>query len=104
MNAPAMRQGTQFESINAAKEAISQHVLNNGESFKAVKSDQKRFVICCKDKDCGFRIRAAKNTKGVVSITIFNPHSCSPAVHYNNSRSQSVRYLIEHHRAAIINN
>ena len=104
MDASVMREGTRFESIDAAKEAISQYVLNNGESFRTVKSDQKRFVICCKDEDCGFWIRAAKNSKEVVSITRFKPHSCSPAIHYNNPRSQSVRYFMEHHRAAIIDN
>lgn len=40
----------------------------------------------------------------MVSITIFRPHSCSPTVDYNNQQSQSVRYLIEHHCASIIDN
>lgn len=39
-----------------------------------------------------------------MSITVFKPHSCSPAIHYNNLKSHSVKYLIEHHRAAIIDN
>jgi len=54
MDALAIKEGDQFESIKVAREAISQYVLNNGESFKTVKSDQKRFVVCCKDKDCSF--------------------------------------------------
>ena len=82
-----MKLGDQFESISAAREAITQYVLNNGESFKTVKSNQKRFVIYCKDKDCGFWIRAASSSKKVVLITIFKPYSCSPAVHYNNRHS-----------------
>ena len=104
MNALVMKKGDQFESINAAREAITQYVLNNGESFKTVKSDQKRFVICCKDADCNFWIRVAKSSKEVVSITIFRPHSCSPAIHYHSWHSQSVKYLMEHHRATIIDN
>jgi hypothetical protein len=68
-----MKKGDQFESINVAREAISQYVLNNSESFKTVKSDQKRFVMCCKDDNCNFWIRAAKPSKEVVSITILDP-------------------------------
>src|SRR5271163_658002 len=32
------------------------------------------------------------------------PHSCAPTVYYNNQQAHSVNYLIERHRAAIINN
>jgi hypothetical protein len=39
MDPPAIRKGTQFELIDAAKEAIFQYILNNGKSFKTVKSD-----------------------------------------------------------------
>src|ERR1700722_15413127 len=87
MDAPAMKKGDQFESINVAREAITQYVLNNDESFKTVKSDQKRFVICCKDDDCNFWIQAAKSSKQVVSITIFRPYSCSPTIYYHNWHS-----------------
>jgi hypothetical protein len=94
-----------FESVDAAREAIRRYVLDNGESFKLVKSDKKRFSICCKDQDCGFWIRAAQSSKGVVSITRFKLHTCSPVVHYNkNKQAHSVSYLSEHHCAAIIDN
>jgi hypothetical protein len=104
MDPPALQLGDQFESIDAACEAIQHYVLNSGESYKTEKSDKKRFVIVCKDSDCGFRIRAARSSKEVISITVFKTHSCSPAVHYNNRQSQSVKYLMEHHRASIIDN
>ena len=48
-----------FELVNAAREAIRRYVLDNGESFKLVKSNKKRFSICCKDQDYGFWIQAA---------------------------------------------
>lgn len=99
-----MQLNDQFESVNAAREAIRRYVLDDGESFKLVKSDKKRFSIRRKDQDCGFRIRAAKSSKGIVSITVFKPHSCSPVVHYNNKQAHSVAYLTEHHRASIIDN
>ena len=31
-------------------------------------------------------------------------HSCAPTVYYNNQQAYLVSYLIEHHRAAIIDN
>jgi MuDR family transposase len=79
-----MQLHNQFDSIEAACEAIRRYVLDNGESFKGVKSDQKRFSIACKEDSCGFSIRASKSSKGIVSITVFKLHTCSPAVHYNN--------------------
>jgi hypothetical protein len=99
-----MQLHNRFDSIDAARDAIRQHVLDNGESFKLVKSDKKQFSICCKDQDCGFRIRATKSSKGVVSITCLKPHTCSPVVHYKNRQAYLVAYLAEHHRALIINN
>lgn len=99
-----MQYGDQFETVEVAREAIKRYVLDNGESFKVRKSDKKRFYIVCKERGCGFSIRASKSSKEVVSITTFKPHTCSPAVHYNNQRAHLVSYLIEHHRASIIDN
>jgi MuDR family transposase len=93
-----------FESIAAAHEAIKRYVLDNGESFRCNKSDKKRYSIICKEDSCGFGIRAFKSSKQVVSITIFKPHTCNPAVYYNNPQAHLVSYLIEHYCAAIIKN
>jgi hypothetical protein len=35
----------QFESIDAARQAIRAFVLDNGESFKVVAFDKKRYII-----------------------------------------------------------
>jgi len=99
-----MQLGDQFQSIDAACEAIRRHVLDNSESFKLAKSDKKRFSIICKEQSCGFRIRASKSSKEVVSITVFKAHTCGLMVHYKNRQAHSVSYLIDHHRASIINN
>jgi hypothetical protein len=53
---------------------------------------------------CSFRIRASNIAKKGWTITKIDPHTCSPAVHYKNKHSHSVKYLIEHHRASIIDN
>ena len=94
----------EFLSIQAAQEAIKQHVLDEGKSYKTEKSDKQRFVIVCKDDNCKFQIRAAVLEKEVVSITVFKPHSCSPAIHYKSWQSQSIKYLVTHHRATVIDN
>ena len=51
----------QFESIDAARQAIRPFVLDNGESFKVVASDKKRYIIRCKDRAGGFRIRVHRS-------------------------------------------
>ena len=99
-----MQCGDQFESMDAAHIAIQRHVLDDGESYKTKKSEKKRFILVCKDNECNFRIRATESSKHKISITVFKPHSCSPTVHYKFKQLQSVKYLIEHHRASIIDN
>jgi hypothetical protein len=99
-----MERGDRFETIHAAKEAINRYVLDNGESFKVKRSDKKQYHIICKEQDCRFSIQASTSSKEVVSVTGVKPHTCSPTVYYNNRRAHSVSYLIEHHRAAIIDN
>ena len=71
----------QFPSIDAARKAIKAFVLDQGESYKLVASDKRRYIISCKDGSCKFCIRATRSAKEVVSITIFVPHSCSPQTH-----------------------
>ena len=79
-------------------------VLGNGESFKAVASDKSGIFIRCKGHACGFRIQAHRSKGQTISITRIKPHSCSPATHYKSKQSQSVHYLMPHHRAAVIDN
>jgi hypothetical protein len=43
----------QFDSIKATYKAIQQYVLNNRESFKGGKLNQKQFTINC--KECSYR-------------------------------------------------
>lgn len=70
-------------------------------------SDKTRYIIRCKDKACDFCIRATLHKKASetpASITVLVPHSCSPTVHYRSKQSQSVEYLVAHHRASVIDN
>lgn len=99
-----MQLHNRFETIKAACEAIKRYVLDNRESFKVDLSDKKRYSIICKERGCRFSIQAFKSSKEEVSITIFKPYTCSPAVYYNNQQAHLVSYLIKHYYAFIINN
>ena len=99
-----MQLGDRFDSIDAARNAIKAFVLDQGESYKTILSDKKRFIIGCKDGACKFRIRATRSTKRPVSITILDLYTCTPAVYYKARQPQSIGYLAEHHRAAMIDN
>jgi len=96
--------GDIFPSMEAARNAVQQHILDDGESYKTSKSDKKRSILLCKDSQCTFRVRISNIKKKGYTITKFDPHTCRPVVYYSNKRSHSVKYLIEHHRASILNN
>ena len=80
--------GDVFPSIDDARNAITQHVLDASESYKALKSEKKKYIIVCKDKSakCTFRIQASSIVKKGFVITIFKPHTCCPTVHYKNKK------------------
>lgn len=76
-----MQKGDEFESVDAARKAIKAYVLDQGESYKTVASNKKRYIIKCKDNGCDFRIRAtltANPVQKVASITILSP--CTHAI------------------------
>lgn len=81
-----LKVGDQFPSIDTARDTIRRLTLDDGESFRVIISDKKCYIISCKvaSTGCRFRIRVTRSTKGVTSITVLNPHTCSPATHYNN--------------------
>src|SRR6266576_3006198 len=83
--------GDHFPTVDAAREAIQQFVLHNGESYKTESSNKTRYTICCKNSTCSFCIRAnlARKKDKAVS-TVFSDHTCSPTVHYKSKQSQSV--------------
>jgi tagatose-1,6-bisphosphate aldolase len=60
-----MQKGNKFESIAAARKAIKAYVLDQGESFKTMASNKKRYIIGCKDQACDFKIRATQTLKAL---------------------------------------
>jgi hypothetical protein len=93
-----------FPTIQEAKDTINRYQLDNGLSYKVYKSDSKRYIINCRNTTCPFKIRASKTRKDLYFVvTIFIQHSCSPATYYNSKARSSLQYLLDHHRAAVIN-
>jgi hypothetical protein len=82
--------GDTFDSIHDAREAIKSYILTRAESYKTVASDKARYILACKDADCGFKVRAWKSSKEIVSIMTFDPHTCSPATHYKMKQTSTV--------------
>jgi hypothetical protein len=98
--------GQVFVDLPAAKKAIASYVIDNGESYKVLRSEKLLYIICCKgDTNCKFSIRAttsSSKSKGpITSIRIMQPHTCSPATHYNFRHTNSRKYLMDHHRGSI---
>jgi hypothetical protein len=100
--------GTTFDTIIEAKIAIKAFVADAAESWKSTHSDKERFNIICKQsRTCSFRIRVTNSKKKGVSITHLQPHSCNPAGHHSHSRASntnSLEYLVPHHRAIVRDN
>jgi hypothetical protein len=96
--------GNTFPSMQAACEAIQRYVLNDGESYKSEKAEKKRYRLICKDANCTFCIWVFNLDKKGPTVTIYNLHTCSPAIHYKNKNAHLVKYLIEHHCSLVIDN
>lgn len=97
--------GTTFDTMVEAKAVIKAFIADSAESWKSTHSDRKRFNIICKQRrSCTFRIRITDSKKRGVSITHIQPHSCNPTGHSKASNTNSLEYLLPHHRATIRDN
>ena len=93
---------TTFDTIIEAKIVIKAFIADAVESWKSTHSDKERFDIVCKQqRSCTFRIRATNSKKKGITITHLQPHSCNPSGHSRASNTNSIEYLLPHHRAAI---
>jgi hypothetical protein len=100
-----LKVGSVFEDIPAAKTAIKAYLADAAKSWKTTYSDKSRFCIVCKQNNtCNFRIRAISSKRKGIFITYIEPYTYSPATHYSASNTNSLKYLIPHHRSVIIDN
>jgi hypothetical protein len=104
MDRMELKLGDSFQTLSEARNTINRSQLDDGLSYRVYKSDSKRYIINCRNTTCPFKIRASKTRKDLYFVvTIFIQHSCSPTTHYNSKARSSLQYLLDHHRAAVIN-
>ncbi len=82
--------GDTFDSIHDARKAIKAYILTRAELYKTIASNKQRYILACKDADCGFKVRVWKSFKDIVSTMDFNPYTCSPVTHYKMKQTSSV--------------
>jgi hypothetical protein len=94
-----------FQTMDEAKTAVKAALLDNGQSFYVYKSDQTQYLLNCKTKECKFNVRIiySKRTE-LATITKYEEHQCSPAIHYKNQAASNVEYLKRHHYASVVDN
>jgi hypothetical protein len=49
-------------------EAIKSYILTQAELFRTVASDKRRYILACKDADCGLKVQVWKSPKDIASI------------------------------------
>ncbi len=96
-------EGTVYPTLEDGKEAVFQAMVARGESLRVKKSEKKKWVAICRDKDCFFRVRVS-DVKGTGVITISRGHICPPETHADWPYARSVRFLSQHHREAVVDN
>ena len=93
--------GTSFPSMKEAREAILQHTIQEGLSYKVAKAEISRYILICRSDTCTFRLRVNYNKKHHHAVvTISQPHICSPDTHNNWKSASSVQYLTSNHAAS----
>ena len=103
-----LRTGDLFSTMAEARDLINRSVIDKGESYKIVCSNQKSHVICCRsakgENGCQFYISASLIKSQDIRIGTMRPHSCNPHTHYKFKQLQSIWYLMPHHRASVNSN
>ena len=52
--------GDEFDTLNDTCEAIKQHIIEQGESFKVLKGRQSKLhIVVCIEKTCNFHIHVS---------------------------------------------
>jgi MuDR family transposase len=93
-----------FASIDAARIAIREFIVNIGESYRVTHADRTRHIVACRDTTCKFTIRASLLKGPKVRVTQYTPHSCSPFIHHRFQQANSVAFLKNRNRDAVADN
>lgn len=95
--------GESYPTIQDAKTAILEWIVDNGQSFKVSKATRGFWVAVCRDPQCSFRVRIAQRDESAY-ITKFEDYNCPYSTHQNFRQARSVALLSSRHRVAVVDN
>jgi hypothetical protein len=95
--------GDTYDTVSTGRDIIARWLLDKGLSFRRKKSEKRECTLVCKKDDCSFYVRIYRGIQST-SLQKFELHNCSPDTHYDNPDRQSIWYIKEHHRSAVIDN
>jgi MuDR family transposase len=93
-----------FASIDAARIAIQEFIINIRESYRVTYADRTRHIVACCDTTCKFTIQASLLKGPKVRVTRYTLHSCSPFIHYRFQQANSIAFLKDWNRDAVTDN
>ena len=86
--------------MKEAREAILQHTIQEGLSFKVIKAEISQYVLDYQSEICTFSLRVIYSKRHHHAITtISQPHICSPDTNNGWKMVSSVQYLVSVHAA-----
>lgn len=90
-----IEKGAIWDSMEEGRLAILRWAVNEGLSYDVTHADKKRWIAVCRTPDtCDFRIRLTYTKKfDHVKLTIFKPHTCPAATHYQWRLANSTKLL-----------
>ncbi|KAF4237542.1 hypothetical protein CNMCM6805_006873 [Aspergillus fumigatiaffinis] len=86
--------GMIYPSMEEAREALLCHTIAKHESYRVYKSDARRYMTRCRNRDCNYMVRVSWRKKRCEAfVSMYKPHTCSPDTHGNWRPAASVNYL-----------
>lgn len=83
-----------YPSMEEAREALLCHTIAKHESYRVYKSDARRYMTRCRNRDCNYMVRVSWRKKRCEAfVSMYKPHTCSPDTHDNWRPAASVNYL-----------
>ncbi|KAG2019078.1 hypothetical protein GB937_005369 [Aspergillus fischeri] len=86
--------GMIYPSMEEAREALLCHTIAKHESYRVYKSDARRYMTRCRNRDCNYMVRVSWRKKRCEAfVSMYKPHTCRPDTHDNWRPAASVNYL-----------
>jgi hypothetical protein len=94
--------GLIFPSMDDAREALLCHTIARHESYRVYKSDARRYMTRCRNRDCNYMVRISwRKRRCEAFVSMYKPHTCSPDTHENWRPAASVNYLVPTYQSLV---